>query len=108
RRFRRWGRWAEDLDDSLFLVGGCVRDLLMDVPTRDFDFVVEEDGIRFARKIIEEEGGHMSSHDKFKTAVITLPDGEKVDVATARTEYYTHPAALPEVEVEHTSVAQDL
>ena len=36
-------------------------------------------------------------HEPFLTAVVTLLDGHKVDVASARTEFYRTPAALPEV-----------
>jgi tRNA nucleotidyltransferase (CCA-adding enzyme) len=38
--------------------------------------------------------------------VITLPDGLKVDVATARTDFYEFPAALPRV--ERASIKEDL
>jgi tRNA nucleotidyltransferase (CCA-adding enzyme) len=47
-----------------------------------------------------------TSHRKFGTALLTLPDGFKIDVATARTEYYEYPAALPTV--EHSSIKMDL
>jgi tRNA nucleotidyltransferase (CCA-adding enzyme) len=40
------------------------------------------------------------------TAVVTLKDGHKVDVASARTEFYRTPAALPEVET--SLIRQDL
>jgi len=39
------------------------------------------------------------THSKFKTAVLIFPDGFKVDVATARLEYYESPAALPVIEI---------
>lgn len=108
KRFRQWGKIAEEMGESLFLVGGCVRDILMEESTKDIDFVVEEDGIKFGQALREETGGTISTHEKFKTAEVTLPDGDRVDIATARSEYYSHPAALPDVEIEHTSVVQDL
>jgi len=40
----------------------------------------------------------VKSHAKFGTSVLILPDHSRVDVATARMEYYKHPAALPTVE----------
>ena len=45
-------------------------------------------------------------HSKFGTAVITFPDGFKIDVASARLEYYQFPAALPTVEM--SSIKLDL
>ena len=46
------------------------------------------------------------SHRKFGTAVLIFPDGFKVDVATARMEYYESPAATPIV--ESSSLKMDL
>ncbi|MGM0381482.1 MAG: CBS domain-containing protein [bacterium] len=108
RRLKEWGELCNQWDDTIFLVGGCVRDILMEESTKDFDLVVENDGIKFARHLVSKVGGEVSVHKKFGTAVITLPDGDKVDVATARSEYYSHPAALPRVELKHASVYQDL
>ena len=45
-------------------------------------------------------------HKRFGTAVVVLPDGLKIDVATARTEYYDYPTALPTV--EQSSIKKDL
>ena len=67
---------------------------------------MESDGIEFARKLARKLGGRISPHSKFKTAVIVLPNGQKIDVATARLEYYEYPAALPVVEL--SSIKMDL
>ena len=45
-------------------------------------------------------------HKKFGTATLIFPQGYRLDVATARLEYYDHPAALPRV--EHSSIKLDL
>lgn len=91
---------------SVFLVGGVVRDLLLGVPNLDLDIVVEGEGIEFARLLARELKGRVRSHRKFGTAVVILPTGRRIDVATARTEFYEHPAALPTVEM--SSIRQDL
>ncbi len=91
---------------SVFLVGGVVRDLLLGVPNLDLDIVVEGEGIEFARLLTRELKGRVRSHRKFGTAVVILPTGRRIDVATARTEFYEYPAALPTVEV--SSIRQDL
>jgi tRNA nucleotidyltransferase (CCA-adding enzyme) len=68
--------------------------------------VVEEDGIGFAREAARLFGCRLRIYKKFGTAVLIFPDGTKVDVATARLEYYDSPAALPTVEL--TSIKRDL
>ncbi|SPP63262.1 conserved hypothetical protein [Nitrospira lenta] len=100
------GQLADRLDLPLYVVGGCVRDLLLGIENLDLDLVVEGDGIAFARKLAAEQLGRVKAHDRFGTAVIVLPDGLKLDVATARTEYYEYPTALPTV--EQSSIKKDL
>jgi len=91
------GKIAEDLGYNVYLVGGFVRDLLLRVPNLDLDLVVEGDGLAFADALARALGGRTNKYTKFKTAVVILPDGRKIDVATARMEYYEEPGALPEV-----------
>jgi tRNA nucleotidyltransferase (CCA-adding enzyme) len=107
-RIREWGRVAEGLDDTLYLVGGCVRDVLLGRPLKDVDFLLEEDAIAFVQAISEQGNYDVSTHDEFRTAVLTLPNGRTIDFATARSEYYSHPSALPDVEVKYASIVQDL
>ncbi len=91
---------------SAFVVGGFVRDLLLNQPNLDLDVVVEGDGIAFAEAFAAEHGCRVRCHRKFGTAVIIFPEGFKLDVASARLEYYLHPGALPDV--EHSSLKLDL
>ena len=97
---------ADRQDVSAYVVGGFVRDLLLGIDNYDMDIVIEGDGIRFAKVLGKELNAKVVSHQKFGTSVVCLPDGFKVDVATARTEYYKHPAALPTVEM--SSIKSDL
>ena len=90
----------------MFLVGGCVRDLLLRQENLDIDVVVEGNGIGFARQFAATVDCRIREHEKFGTAVVIFPDGFKVDIASARLEYYDSPAALPHV--EHASIRQDL
>jgi tRNA nucleotidyltransferase (CCA-adding enzyme) len=93
------------LDGDVYLVGGGVRDILLDRPGFDVDIAVEGDGIAFARALAEALGGDVLEHGTFGTAVVSY-EGGRVDVATARTEHYEAPAVLPIV--EHASLEEDL
>lgn len=90
----------------VYAVGGFVRDLILGINNLDIDLVVEGDGPAFARSLASFTCGRVRVHEKFGTAVVILPDSFKIDVATARTEYYEYPAALPKV--EESSLKQDL
>lgn len=107
------GELADQLGYGAYLVGGSVRDLLMRIPSPDVDIVVEGDGIKFAHALAEKIGGTVTPHPRFATAKIHREiekNGKKldfhIDIATARTEYYESPAALPKVET--SSIKKDL
>jgi tRNA nucleotidyltransferase (CCA-adding enzyme) len=102
----RCGEVAEAVGASVYVVGGFVRDLLLGVENMDIDLVVEGDGIAYAERLSDRLQGKTRSHPKFGTAAIILPNDFRIDVATARAEYYEHPAALPTV--EHSSIKMDL
>ena len=115
---------AHDQRAALYIVGGFVRDLLLDRPSLDFDLVVEGDAIILAQSLTDQFGGRITSHARFGTAkwhiagtrsqlalsiASRFPQFEKLtidpsdlpeslDLITARTEFYTHPTALPIVE----------
>jgi tRNA nucleotidyltransferase (CCA-adding enzyme) len=72
----------------------------------DIDIVIEGDGIIFAKKFSETFPCKVRSHQRFGTAIMIFPDGFKIDVATARLEYYEKPGALPTVEL--SSIKLDL
>lgn len=112
---------ASETNTPLYFVGGLVRDLLLGKGSTDLDMVVEGDGITLAKRLQERFGGRLRSHSRFGTAVwrlepavwqaiaptVSLNDvPESIDFITARTEFYTQPTALPEV--ERSSIKLDL
>ncbi len=99
------GEVADQSGINAYLVGGSVRDLLRGEQNLDIDIVVEGDGISFAKVLGERLHAKVSTHDRFGTAKI-IADKLKLDVASARTEYYESPAALPTVET--SSIKKDL
>jgi tRNA nucleotidyltransferase (CCA-adding enzyme) len=131
---RRISQTASQMGYSIYFVGGLVRDLLLDIPVVDIDIVVEGDAIALAQSLRRQVGGRVRSHSRFGTAKwlidqesaqevwANIPQGmspdeaerpryddvlpSAIDFVTARTEFYTHPTALPEV--EQSSIKQDL
>jgi tRNA nucleotidyltransferase (CCA-adding enzyme) len=104
-RLRQVQRQSSHLGLPTYLVGGFVRDLLLGQPPGDFDFVVEaarppddaSAGPRLARALAQAHGGEVTVHGAFGTATWFDPQGTAIDFATARTEVYPEPGALPQV-----------
>ncbi|MBI5252281.1 MAG: CBS domain-containing protein, partial [Desulfomonile tiedjei] len=104
---RKAGEIAERRKEDIYLVGGAVRDLLLRNYNLDIDIVIEGQGIPFAKEFgAQFPGCRVRDHEKFGTAVLLFEDGFKIDVATARHEYYSSPGALPTVET--SSIKRDL
>jgi tRNA nucleotidyltransferase (CCA-adding enzyme) len=75
-----------------YVVGGAVRDLLLGRKRTDLDIAVEGDAAALGQRL----GGEIRTHERFATATVHL-DGTELDLATARSETYPAPGALPEV-----------
>jgi tRNA nucleotidyltransferase (CCA-adding enzyme) len=125
---------AYGLHLPVYVVGGFVRDLILERPSLDFDIVVEGDAIALARALVQRYGGRLTSHGRFGTAKWYLREAsieyvtqktkqvepaqrmdsspvnqttpQFLDLISARTEFYTHPTALPTV--ERSSIKLDL
>lgn len=131
---RTIGETAQELGMSAYAVGGFVRDLLLDVPNFDLDYVIEGSAQKLAQRLLELYPNRLTlaaTHDRFQTATLVyrsenaavadsgsvdnisvdnsssqLQVEREVDLSTARTEFYEFPAALPEVEA--SKLEQDL
>ena len=93
---------AASLNMPCYLVGGFVRDLLLNKPVNDLDIVVEGDAIKLGKALIQKHGGKLTPHTKFRTAIWDIPltfnvQRSTLDLITARKESYDHPGALPTV-----------
>ncbi len=122
-------RTAHEMDVIPYFVGGLVRDLLLGKSIVDVDMVIEGDAIALARRLADDLGGRVTTHRRFGTAKWILSNrvwrevasrapqplnadkpprlkDSAIDFVTARTEFYTHPTALPQV--ERSSIKQDL
>jgi len=88
---------ADNKGLPVYIVGGMVRDLLLDFKNLDLDIVVEGDGIGFAEDFARIHRAKLIRHRRFGTATAILKPGLKIDIATARKESYPEPACLPQV-----------
>ena len=89
----------------IYLVGGAVRDLLMDEPVADLDITVESDASTVAHALAARLSGRVVSRSQFGTFKVDMV-GESVDVVTSRRETYRRPGALPTV--SPSSIDDDL
>jgi tRNA nucleotidyltransferase (CCA-adding enzyme) len=90
---------AADKNCRPFLVGGPVRDVLLDRhDVLDVDLTLEDDSSSFARALAKRTGGRVRSFPQFLTYKVTAEGLPEIDVATARKERYRAPGALPTVE----------
>ncbi|MBN1303762.1 MAG: CBS domain-containing protein [Anaerolineales bacterium] len=90
---------------AVYVVGGFVRDLILERPSLDFDIVVEGDAIKLGRALGKRYGGRVTTHGRFGTSKWFLGESEFgnsggvapefLDLISARTEFYEHPTALP-------------
>jgi tRNA nucleotidyltransferase (CCA-adding enzyme) len=97
---------------SLYLVGGSVRDLLLERAHLDVDLAVEGDTASLAEELAASVGARLAVHRAFGTASLRLPAGQAggadigLDLAQTRDEHYDRPGALPSV--RPAAIAQDL
>ncbi len=97
------GTIAGRLNMKVYLVGGCVRDLILGQDNYDLDLVIEGQAIELAKELARLYPSRfeiIATHERFKTATIIFKAEKnyEVDLSTARIEFYEYPAALPQVE----------
>jgi tRNA nucleotidyltransferase (CCA-adding enzyme) len=93
---KKAGDIAEKQQQRLYLVGGVVRDLLLERHNLDLDLVVEGEAIRLGEEIAKLYKAEITIHHRFGTAKVRWK-GRSADLATARAETYAKPGALPRV-----------
>ncbi|HEY32738.1 MAG TPA: CCA tRNA nucleotidyltransferase [Dehalococcoidia bacterium] len=99
------GAIASHQDQHLYLIGGAVRDLLLERETFDLDLAVDGDAIAPAQLLANTTQGRLTVHTRFKTANLRWKEW-RIDLAAIRSETYDRPGALPKV--KPGSLADDL
>lgn len=97
--FRRISETADELGLECYVVGGYVRDIFLQRPSKDIDVVVVGSGIAMAEALGKRlgKGAHVSVFKNFGTAQLKY-HGTEVEFVGARKESYTHDSRKPIVE----------
>lgn len=87
-----------ETNEQAFVIGGFVRDMLLNKPSKDIDIVVVGSGIALAEKVHSAfRGSHLSVFKSFGTAMVKIRDVE-VEFVGARRESYRRDSRKPIVE----------
>jgi len=95
--FEQMGLLANKLQIKAYLIGGFVRDLILEKDSKDIDIVVVGDGVAYAKELSKElQGSKLSYFENFGTAQI-LHQGLILEVVGARKESYRSESRKPSV-----------
>ncbi|MBR0243196.1 MAG: HD domain-containing protein [Bacteroidaceae bacterium] len=99
RIFHLIGEVADEMGVDAYVVGGYVRDLFLERPSKDIDVVVIGSGIAVAEAVAKRmgRGAHVSVFRNFGTAQVHW-HGQEVEFVGARKESYSHDSRKPIVE----------
>ena len=96
--FKAIGKTADERGERAFVIGGYVRDLIINRPSKDIDIVTEGKGIDLARAVANELGiKNVNVFQNFGTAMFNFEDLE-IEFVGARKESYSRGSRKPVVE----------
>ncbi len=99
--FRTVGDVADTMHRECYVVGGYVRDIVLERPSKDMDFVTVGSGIEVAKAVAEHYGrknAHLSIFKTYGTAQVKTRDGLELEFVGARRESYRRESRNPIVE----------
>lgn len=90
---------AEELGVEVYVIGGYVRDIFLNRPSKDIDVVAVGSGIELAKRVAKKigRGAYLSVFKNFGTAQVKAGDLE-LEFVGARKESYSHDSRKPVVE----------
>ncbi|MFP4661509.1 MAG: CBS domain-containing protein [Halanaerobiales bacterium] len=100
------GKTAAKNGVNAYLIGGMVRDMLLDTDNKDLDIVIDGSLESYISELAEALNGEYTFNNQFRTGGIQTVDGFHIDLAETRREVYQYTGALPEV--ESSNMIEDL
>ncbi len=91
---KKIGEIADNNDYTIFVVGGYVRDLLLQKDSKDIDILVIGKGTEFAKLVGKLFKKEVTIYERFGTALLNL-NGNKVEFVGARKESYRSDSRNP-------------
>ena len=97
-KFKEIGELSQKLGYRSFIIGGVVRDIILNRPNLDIDIIVEGDAPTLIKEYVKDKNYTYFIYNEFMTGQIMIENGLKLDFSTARKEEYQSPGAYPKVE----------
>lgn len=98
-RIKVIGEFCTNDGQPCYLVGGTVRDLILNRKQVDIDLITKANLSSINKKISKKWHLEKTIRSQFNTIKVIFRDGFSIDIARARKESYPHPASLPVVEI---------
>lgn len=95
--FKKLGALADRMDTEVFVIGGFVRDIFLNRPSKDIDILIIGNGIEFAEAASVALKSQVSVFKNFGTAMLRYKDLE-IEFVGARKESYRADSRKPLVE----------
>ncbi len=88
---------AEKFGCNIYLIGGVVRDLIMDKSVCDIDIAVEGDAIEFVHYFMHHKDCKIVNiQQNLRTAKVKFSNDAEIDFASTREEKYSNSGVLPQ------------
>lgn len=87
---------AQTIGVDIFLIGGVVRDLILDNPIKDIDIAVQGDAINFAHELLKAVPCEIVNvQENLRTVKVKFQSNVVIDFASTRQEKYEKTGFLP-------------
>jgi len=94
---KEFGNIAKGVNQTIYLVGGSVRDMFLGEASCDFDFALSDDAVAFGKVLKKNFEGTIRIYPETQTVNFKF-DKYTFDFVTSRREYYNEKSLIPIIE----------